>query len=89
MVAGRDEWLEEAMEGVASDCPPVMVSVQSSLYSLQCASNILKCAVHSFQCCILCFFFYIEEYIVLCQLSILRVDSEQCTVTIVNCAGGQ
>ena len=48
MVAGRDEWLEEVMEGVASDCPPVMVSVQSSLCSLQCAINILKCAVHSF-----------------------------------------
>lgn len=34
MVAGRDEWLEEVMEGVASDCPPVMVDSEHPLFLL-------------------------------------------------------
>ena len=34
MVAGRDEWLEEAMKGVASTCLPVMVDSEHPLFLL-------------------------------------------------------
>ena len=34
MMAGRDEWMEEAMTKVSPDCPPTMVDSEHPLFLL-------------------------------------------------------